>query len=51
MSLRYLLDTNIISEPIRPTPNANVLDRLSSFPKLLTTKSAENSFEPEDYVV
>jgi tRNA(fMet)-specific endonuclease VapC len=28
MSLRYLLDTNIISEPIRPTPNTNVLDRL-----------------------
>jgi tRNA(fMet)-specific endonuclease VapC len=28
MSLRYLLDTNIISEPIRPTPDTNVLDRL-----------------------
>jgi tRNA(fMet)-specific endonuclease VapC len=28
MSLRYLLDTNLISEPIRPAPNANVLARL-----------------------
>ena len=28
MSLRYLLDTNVISEPLRPTPNAGVLSRL-----------------------
>lgn len=28
MSLRYLLDTNIISEAIRPTPNANVMQQL-----------------------
>jgi tRNA(fMet)-specific endonuclease VapC len=28
MSLRYLLDTNIISEAIRPQPNANVMLRL-----------------------
>jgi tRNA(fMet)-specific endonuclease VapC len=28
MTLRYLLDTNIISEPIRPLPNANVMTRL-----------------------
>ena len=28
MSLRYLLDTNLISEPMRPAPNANVLSRL-----------------------
>ena len=28
MSLRYLLDTNIISEAIRPQPNANVMRRL-----------------------
>lgn len=28
MSLRYLLDTNIISEAIRPQPNANVMQRL-----------------------
>lgn len=28
MTLRYLLDTNIISEPIRPIPNANVMTQL-----------------------
>lgn len=28
MSLRFLLDTNIISEPLRPMPNRKILDRL-----------------------
>ena len=28
MSLKYLLDTNILSEPARPIPNANVLHKL-----------------------
>lgn len=28
MNLNYLLDTNIISEPLRPKPNKNVLLRL-----------------------
>lgn len=28
MTLRYLLDTNVISEPLRPAPNATVLGRL-----------------------
>ena len=28
MNLKYLLDTNIISEPLRPKPNAKVLARL-----------------------
>jgi tRNA(fMet)-specific endonuclease VapC len=28
MTLRYLLDTNIISEPVRPVPNANVIAKL-----------------------
>ncbi len=28
MSLTYLLDTNIISEPLRPVPNQQVLERL-----------------------
>lgn len=28
MSLRYLLDTNIISEAVRPQPNPNVMQRL-----------------------
>lgn len=30
MSLRYLLDTNIVSEPLRPSPSRTVLRRLSS---------------------
>ncbi len=29
MIVKFLLDTNIISEPLRPTPNPSVLDRLS----------------------
>jgi tRNA(fMet)-specific endonuclease VapC len=28
MILRYLLDTNVISEPLRPQPDVRVLDRL-----------------------
>lgn len=28
MSLRYLLDTNVVSEPLRPLPNPQVLTRL-----------------------
>ncbi len=28
MSIKYLLDTNIISEPLRPSPNSKVLARL-----------------------
>ena len=28
MTLRYLLDTNMISEPVRPLPNANVMTQL-----------------------
>ena len=28
MSLRFLLDTNIVSEPLRPRPNPKVLERL-----------------------
>ncbi|MBU7582822.1 MAG: type II toxin-antitoxin system VapC family toxin [Nostoc sp. TH1S01] len=28
MTLRFLLDTNILSEPARPIPNANVLQKL-----------------------
>ena len=28
MTLRYLLDTNVISETLRPTPNQAVLDHL-----------------------
>ncbi len=28
MTLTYLLDTNVISEPLRPVPNLHVLERL-----------------------
>ncbi len=28
MSLTYLLDTNVVSEPLRPAPNQQVLERL-----------------------
>ena len=28
MSLTYLLDTNVVSEPLRPTPNEHVLQHL-----------------------
>ncbi len=28
MSLRFLLDTNVISEPTRPTPNPGIIERL-----------------------
>ena len=28
MKRRYLLDTNIVSEPIRPLPNSNVFGRI-----------------------
>ncbi len=28
MTLRFLLDTNIISEPLRPAPNQQILERL-----------------------
>jgi tRNA(fMet)-specific endonuclease VapC len=28
VTLKYLLDTNVLSEPLRPAPNQHVLDRL-----------------------
>ncbi len=28
MTLRFLLDTNVVSEPLRPVPNQEVLERL-----------------------
>ncbi|MEH2248063.1 type II toxin-antitoxin system VapC family toxin [Nostoc sp.] len=31
MSFKYLLDTNILSEPARPIPNANVLHKLDIY--------------------
>lgn len=37
MTLRYLLDTSVISEPLRPTPNAAVLTRLQQHDSELAT--------------
>jgi tRNA(fMet)-specific endonuclease VapC len=31
VSLTYLLDTNIVSEPLRPAPNQQVLERLKRY--------------------
>jgi predicted nucleic acid-binding protein len=31
VSLTYLLDTNIISKPLRPAPNLQVLERLKRY--------------------
>jgi tRNA(fMet)-specific endonuclease VapC len=36
---RYLLDTNIISEPLRPTPNPKILERLREHQDQLATAS------------
>lgn len=37
MSLRYLLDTNILSEPLRLRPNPNVMARLQQHSEEITT--------------
>ena len=39
MKRRYLLDTNIISEPIRPQPNPNVLARIQEYRREIATAS------------
>lgn len=39
MSLTYLLDTNIISEPLRPTPNEQVLVRLKQHEAVIAISS------------
>jgi tRNA(fMet)-specific endonuclease VapC len=36
---RYLLDTNIISEPLRPAPNPKILERLRKHQDQLATAS------------
>ncbi|CAA9445525.1 MAG: COG1487: Predicted nucleic acid-binding protein, contains PIN domain [uncultured Rubrobacteraceae bacterium] len=36
---RYLLDTNIISEPLRPAPNPKILERLRNHQAQLATAS------------
>jgi tRNA(fMet)-specific endonuclease VapC len=35
--LRFLLDTNILSEPIRPEPNQNILDKLNEHQNEIAT--------------
>ena len=30
MSVRYLLDTNVLSEPVRPEPNTGVMERIEA---------------------
>lgn len=37
MTLRYLLDTNILSEPLKPSPNTAVLEQLQSHRKSIAT--------------
>ncbi|AFZ55517.1 hypothetical protein WEU38_18110 [Cyanobacterium aponinum AL20118] len=37
MSLKYLLDTNIISEAKRPLPNQNVIKNLSLYSQEIAT--------------
>lgn len=39
MSARYLLDTNILSEPLRPAPHPRVLKRLRTYQEQLATAS------------
>ena len=39
MSLKYLLDTNVLSEPLRPAPDQNVLDQLQRHQAELATAS------------
>ena len=36
---RYLLDTNVISEPLRPAPNPKILERLRKHQDQLATAS------------
>lgn len=39
MSTRYLLDTNVLSEPVRPRPNPHVVRRLERSGGVLATAS------------
>ncbi len=36
---RYLLDTNVVSEPLRPAPNPKILERLRRHQEQLATAS------------
>ncbi len=37
MSLRFLLDTNILSEALRPIPNSNVMEMLRLYENEIAT--------------
>ena len=37
MSWRFLLDTNVLSEPTRPIPNANVVKMLERYKEEVAT--------------
>lgn len=37
MSLRFLLDTNILSEPVRPSPDSGVMEKVERFSVELST--------------
>ena len=39
MTLRYLLDTNVLSEPVRPTPNAAIMSRIEAHQGEVATAS------------
>lgn len=39
MNAKYLLDTNVLSEPLRPTPDSKVLTRLQKYQDQLATAS------------
>lgn len=39
MSLEYLLDTNVLVDPVRERPNKNVLRRLRMFDEVIATAS------------
>jgi tRNA(fMet)-specific endonuclease VapC len=43
MTLRFLLDTNILSEPLRPQPNSGVLQKLRQYREVITTASDGSS--------
>ncbi|WP_414529127.1 type II toxin-antitoxin system VapC family toxin [Nodularia chucula] len=37
MSLRFLLDTNVFSEPLRPIPNSNVMEMIRQYENEIAT--------------
>lgn len=37
MTVKYLLDTNILSEPLRPAPHPNILEKLQLYQEQLAT--------------